>query len=72
MKTMGTPDRSDDQIASYSSKGPTQIDHIVKPDLLAPGNMIASLKGSGTIINTYPNNTVPQSYYVALKFHPKK
>ena len=42
MKTMVTPDRSDDQIASYSSKGPTQIDHIVKPDLLAPGNMIAS------------------------------
>src|SRR5262249_52090391 len=32
MKTMGTPSRADDLIASYSSKGPTLVDHIVKPD----------------------------------------
>lgn len=38
MRTMGTPTRGDDLIASYSSKGPTLIDHIVKPDLVAPGN----------------------------------
>lgn len=31
MRSMGTPDRSDDLIANYSSKGPTQIDHIAKP-----------------------------------------
>src|SRR5580693_3312538 len=31
MKTMGTPTRLDDEMASYSSKGPTGIDHIVKP-----------------------------------------
>jgi len=42
MKTMGTPDRSDDLIATYSSKGPTMLDHVVKPDLVAPGNLIAS------------------------------
>jgi len=31
MKSMGTPTRADDQIASYSSKGPTLIDHMPSP-----------------------------------------
>src|SRR5277367_2677857 len=43
MNNMGTPGRSDDQMASYSSKGPTAFDHIVKPDIVAPGNGIVSL-----------------------------
>ena len=34
MKSMGTPQRDDDLMASYSAKGPTMIDHIVKPDIL--------------------------------------
>ena len=33
-------DRIDDRIASYSSKGPSAYDHVVKPDLVAPGNAI--------------------------------
>ena len=37
MKTMETPSRTDDLIASYSSKGPTLIDHIVKPDAVCRG-----------------------------------
>jgi len=44
MKTMGTSTPSDDLIASYSSKGPSFIDHIAKPDLVAPGNLVPSLK----------------------------
>ena len=43
MKANGTMSRGDDTIASYSSKGPTQIDNIVKPDILAPGNQVVSL-----------------------------
>ena len=35
MKQMGGT-RSNDLIASYSSKGPTAIDHIVKPDIVGP------------------------------------
>ena len=42
MKTRKTVVRADDRIASYSSKGPTAIDHIVKPDLVAPGNRMIS------------------------------
>src|SRR5437016_8669331 len=43
MKTNNTPDRGDDAVASYSSKGPTAFDHVVKPDLMAPGNSVVSL-----------------------------
>src|SRR5207244_5670807 len=48
MRTMGTPARADDLIATYSSKGPTMLDHVVKPDLVAPGNLIASDLASTT------------------------
>src|SRR3984893_15116553 len=43
MNTLGTLTSTDDKITSYSSKGPTAIDHVVKPDLVAPGNHILSL-----------------------------
>jgi serine protease AprX len=47
-----TSTRVDDQIASYSSKGPTVIDHIVKPDLVAPGNRLVSLRVPGSTLDT--------------------
>ena len=52
MKPMGTPDRTDDLIASYSSKGPTAIDHVVKPDIVAPGNLLVSTDTPGTTLET--------------------
>jgi serine protease AprX len=36
MNTGGTVTESADKIASYSSKGPSLLDHVVKPDLVAP------------------------------------
>lgn len=64
MKDMGTIARSDDFIASYSSKGPTLVDHIIKPDLVAPGNSIVSTMVAGsTLQTTLPDNMVPLSYY---------
>ena len=42
MKNASTSFRLDDQITTYSSRGPTMIDHIVKPDLVAPGNLVVS------------------------------
>lgn len=64
MKTEETRTRTDDLIASYSSKGPTQVDHIVKPDLVAPGNQVVSLRSSGSTLATqYPANGVKNSYY---------
>ena len=66
MKTANTPTRIDDTIASYSSKGPTAYDYVVKPDIVAPGNQVvstlapnASLLGSPTdvYLNEYTNST---------------
>ena len=57
-----TNTRVDDQIASYSSKGPTVVDHIVKPDLVAPGNRLVSLRVNGsTLDTTYPQYEVSPS-----------
>ncbi|HXJ95391.1 MAG TPA: S8 family peptidase [Terriglobia bacterium] len=65
MKTEGTPTRTDDLIASYSSKGPTMIDHVVKPDIVAPGNQVVSLLASGgaTLPKTYSQTLIPTAYY---------
>jgi len=71
MKTMGTPARGDDLIASYSSKGPTYIDMTVKPDLVAPGNLMTSLLAPGSaIVRDYPQGIVPISSYSS--FHGGK
>jgi serine protease AprX len=50
MKDNGTAYRSDDTVASYSSKGPTLYDHVVKPDLVAPGNRIIGAQAPGAAL----------------------
>jgi serine protease AprX len=50
---MGTIDRADDTIASFSSRGPAAIDYGAKPDLVAPGVGIESLSDvNGTLYST--------------------
>ena len=64
-----TPTRVDDQIASYSSKGPTVLDHIVKPDLVAPGNRLVSLRVAGSTLDaTYPQYEVAPSSGTAMYY----
>ncbi len=64
MKTMGTPSRTDDYVASYSSKGPSLIDHIVKPDLVAPGNRIIAVRSPMSVLGAqFPNALVPNEYW---------
>jgi serine protease AprX len=59
MKSMDTFSRTDDRIASYSSKGPTMYDHVVKPDVVAPGNLVVSLDDHGSTLETlFPGNEV--------------
>ncbi len=66
MNTLGTPDRTDDVPASYSSKGPTLIDQVIKPDLVAPGNMIVSLYTPGeNLLLDIPSNLLPNAAYMA-------
>jgi serine protease AprX len=64
MNTKGTADRTDDLPASYSSKGPTIGDQVVKPDLVAPGNAIVSLYTPAETLNQEsPSAEVPLSLY---------
>jgi serine protease AprX len=64
MKADGTDSRSDDEVASYSSKGPTLVDHIVKPDIVAPGNKVESLfVPDSTLALEAPDAVVPVSEY---------
>ena len=64
MKTVSTASRTDDRIASYSAKGPTSIDHVVKPDIVAPGNRIISLLADrSSLESSYPENQISASYY---------
>jgi serine protease AprX len=65
MKAMGTYSRADDLIASYSSKGPSAIDFVVKPDIVAPGNHVVSLESVGSTLAEVPSSAVPYSYYQA-------
>ena len=52
-------------MTTYSSKGPTTGDHVVKPDLVAPGNGIFSiLVPNATLETTESSNLVPLASYV--------
>jgi len=55
LNTWGTVGRNDDSVTTYSSRGPTRYDNIVKPDLAAPGNKVISLEAPGAVLaGMYP------------------
>lgn len=66
MKPMGTPTRTDDLVASYSSKGPTLFDQVVKPDIVAPGNQVISVLSSVNATLHSSANSVQADYYSAF------
>jgi serine protease AprX len=62
----------DDRLATYSSRGPTTFDLVAKPDLVAPGNRIVSLRSPGSFMDLLlperrvafdPANPGIQDYY---------
>jgi serine protease AprX len=62
--TRQTADLSDDAVSSYSSVGPTLFDEFEKPDLVAPGNRLISLRVRGSYIDTqFPENLIPVASY---------
>ena len=56
MNTHGTVTHSDDTATTYSSRGPTYIDNLFKPDLVAPGNAILAPSAP----DSYLAETFPQ------------
>jgi serine protease AprX len=58
----GTPGRSDDGMAAWSSYGTTQDGHS-KPDVVAPGRYIASNKAGGSVLaGQFPERAVDGQY----------
>jgi serine protease AprX len=64
LNTKGTVARSDDGVATYSSRGPVgdpddPSTWIIKPDLVAPGNAIVSAGAQGSYLwDNYPSRRV--------------
>ncbi len=55
----GTPQIADDTIASFSSHGPTVFDNAAKPDLVAPGRRMISLRAAGSTLDAmFPDRRV--------------
>ena len=60
--TNGTPNRGDDTMATFSSRGPTYLDWSAKPDLVAPGAGTVSLAVPGsTFYSTRASALLPGS-----------
>jgi serine protease AprX len=56
--------RADDVMTTFSSKGPSLVDYVVKPDLVAPGNaIISTLAPNSTLATQLSASTVPRAYY---------
>ena len=63
INTFGTAVRSDDEVTTYSSRGPTAFDYVLKPDLVAPGNKVVSLQAPTSYLAThYPERLVAGGY----------
>ena len=58
----GTPGLGDDAVPNFSSRGPTAADGLAKPDLVAPGAHIVSLRAPGSAIDTQFPNYVAEAY----------
>src|SRR5437899_2565250 len=61
----GTPGWGDDRESVFSSRGPTR-DGFAKPDVLAPGEHIVSLRLSGTAMDREDRSVLPNGAYARL------
>ena len=72
--TFGTDNRSDDGVTTFSSRGPARsywtddqhvrhYDHLIKPDLVAPGNLVIGAEAKGNeLIHEQHDRDTGQAY----------
>lgn len=61
-----TPDKSDDGIANFSSRGPTLRDNNIKPDLVTPGVHITAPVAYGSVLDKHPKVPHVTPDYIAI------
>ena len=60
----GSPGRGDDQMAGFSGMGPTAADGIAKPEVVASGRSLVSLRAPGSFIDErYPAARIGTGYF---------
>ena len=60
----GTTAQADDDVADFSGRGPTKADGLAKPDLVAPGTSLVSLRNPGSTIDAaFPGSRVDTAYF---------
>jgi serine protease AprX len=65
--------RQNDTVATYSSRGPSRLDYVLKPDLVAPGNRVMSLNARDSYLSAnYPDNQIERSEYEYRLLDQKK
>jgi serine protease AprX len=63
LDTHGTYNKTDDEIAPFSSIGPSIADGIQKPDIVAPGtSIISTLSPGSTVATSHPDSIVDGEY----------
>jgi len=59
LDTHGTVARGDDQVAWYSSRGPTWYDGFQKPDIVAPGShLVSDVSTTSSLYSTYSRGLI--------------
>ena len=63
----GNGKNATDVIATYSSRGPSRLDFVLKPDIIAPGNQVISVvaKNSALFYFNGGTNQIPLSCYLS-------
>ncbi len=56
------------QLPATVPKDPPLLDHVVKPDLVAPGNLIISVLGDGTLHHLFPLNITDKNYFISERY----
>src|SRR5206468_1698232 len=71
VKHQGSPNRANHLLCSFSSRGPTLVDHYLKPDVTSVGNRITSLRSPNSYLDTlYSSNQIPATSYGGAASEP--
>jgi serine protease AprX len=66
LRTKATGSRLDDEVATFSARGPTWYDGLIKPDVVAPGQALVAINASHTTLYQNAALRADQAPYLRL------